>query len=140
MEDTHVFWVHLQDRLLDQCLKSPDSDCLVWTGCTTNGNRPHYDRIWVKMPSDETGRSYLAHRVAVMCHLRFALGRNDLVSHLCGHSLCVNASHLTIEPLSTNIDRRTCYQFKKCNGHGPAPDCLFGKNIQKALQQALLYI
>ncbi|KAH3779593.1 hypothetical protein DPMN_157396 [Dreissena polymorpha] len=59
----------------------------VWTGCTTNGYQLHYGRIWVKMPSDEKGRSYLAHRVAVMCRLRVALGRNDLVSHLCGHSL-----------------------------------------------------
>ncbi|KAH3779625.1 hypothetical protein DPMN_157429 [Dreissena polymorpha] len=91
---TPLFWrvagkkkVKLQDRLVEQCLKSPDSDCLVWTGCSTNGNQLHYGRIWVKMPSDEKGRSYLAHRVAVMCRLRVALGRNDLVSHLCGHSL-----------------------------------------------------
>ena len=58
-----------------------------------------------------------------VCHLVIFIrsgripGENEDLSHLCHHTKCVNADHLTIESHQINIERKQCRSARKCLGH-----------------------
>ena len=51
------------------------------------------------------------------------IGTGD-ASHLCHNSLCVNSSHINIEPRTINNQRKICVSINKCIGHTDNPECL----------------
>ncbi|KAH3728197.1 hypothetical protein DPMN_054156 [Dreissena polymorpha] len=116
----------LGKRLEDKSIKCINSDCLVWNGCIYNRSPPYYGRIEAKLPSESISKTYLVHRVALMCYMKSELNPSESVSHLCNRSWCVKPEHLNIEPHSTNMDRKTCFQFGECRGLGTEPASLFG--------------
>ena len=62
-----------------------------------------------------------AHRVSYCMEHKIRL--NDIAgmdaSHLCHNSLCVTASHITLETHSINNNRITRLYRNKCSGHAP---------------------
>ena len=45
-------------------------------------------------------------------------------SHLCHNSLCLTASHISMEPHSINNNRQYCVSQNVCFGHAPYPKCM----------------
>jgi hypothetical protein len=70
-------------------------------------------------------------------HNRYASSLD--VSHLCHNPLCINLTHLTLEPHRINIIRRTCHTLHACIGHGDYPNCLISK-IKHQFSSILTYI
>ena len=46
------------------------------------------------------------------------------VSHLCHNTVCLNMNHLSYEPRSINLSRKTCKLANDCSGHGIFPNCM----------------
>lgn len=124
-------WRHRYQTKLDaKSITCPNTGCKIWQAATvaSRGGGVHYGLVRVKMPG-QIGRSKLVyvHRLQYM----LTSGNLDLpphlhVSHLCHRSLCVNFTHLSLEPAHINCHRQTCRNLVplRCRGHGPYPDCI----------------
>jgi hypothetical protein len=106
-------------------------DCIIWGGCVKQGNRTYckpYGVINVKLPGKSRHQTVTVHRLMYMIeHRTFELNPHFDVSHLCHNSLCINASHLSLQPhyINNNRQHRTHTVPKHFTGHPGYQDCLF---------------
>ena len=75
---------------------TPTGFCWLWTGGTKHGYGYHWD--------GESGRSFLAHRVAYE-QLVEPIPEGMVLDHLCRITLCVNPDHLDVVTWLENIAR-----------------------------------
>ena len=54
-------------------------------------------------------------------HLTGSMGLLAIECHNC---LCVNSSHISLEPHPINNNRQYCKSSNQCYGHGEYSDCL----------------
>ena len=119
MDIHRAFFDGLRVQILRKSVNNGNvHNCRMWTGCV-NGK---YGRKRVKYPDGTTKLEYVA-RLMYMCKTldRYippydADGSALDVSHLCGHSLCVNEDHLTLETHSVNMERVHCQSQHVCTG------------------------
>ena len=124
-------------RLYDKCDKPTGRyGCILWRGAT-------YDGLYGKMRNPMSSlydqpRYIRVHRLVYLLHnisdfKSLKLPREDSagnpldVSHICHNSLCVNISHLVLEPHYINCSRKDCIRYGRCENHAPA--CLLGMLI-----------
>ena len=71
-----------------------------------------------------------AHQLVYFLFTKEVPPQNHDISHLCHNKSCINFSHLSLEPHSTNQQRMTCKTYSrgpktsKCIGHQQYPDCI----------------
>lgn len=100
--------------------------CLIWQNAATKAK---YGGCKAKLPGDLHSKFTYVHHLAYM--LANDVSRDKLkqspntVSHLCGHSLCIDPTHLTLEPQWVNNTRKTCQKAGFCIKHPLYPDCIF---------------
>ncbi|XP_067658203.1 uncharacterized protein [Haliotis asinina] len=97
----------------------PDSQCQLWEGSVDKDGYP------VLNTTLRTKRMRLrANRAWYFLH-NLKEFRDDLtVSHLCHFKLCMNLSHLALEPSGINTQRKTCVDERRCFHHCHYKDCL----------------
>lgn len=88
----------LRARLAKRTVKSPDTECFLWTG-TGAGRGGRYGVIWVAQPGGGFKHEYV-HRVA------YILAKGEVpaglhVMHSCDVTRCVNPEHLSV---GTNLE------------------------------------
>lgn len=101
-------------------------NCTMWTGATDTSRS--YGRQRVKWPGIGM-KIELVHRLNYMIHNKLTPssiptededGNKLEISHLCHNSLCLNISHLVLEPHSINMERFHCKVQHLCSGsHNP---------------------
>lgn len=72
-----------------------DGECWLWTGVR---NKQGYGRV-----SKRTGRTLMAHRVALADRLGRPIAEGMLAVHSCDNPPCVNPAHLSESTQSENI-------------------------------------
>ena len=117
-----AFWMNLEGKFFHKTVELRNGKgCLEWAG-SRKGNTS-YGFMVVKWPGGEEKRE-AAHRLAYM--IRHKLTRYDMprldennnkveCSHLCHHSLCVNADHIVLEPHAINLERLHCKNQGLCS-------------------------
>jgi hypothetical protein len=97
----------------------PYPSCHMWKGrIHTNG----YGTLRVTI----RGSRYrvTAHRLMYYLFNCSPLDPDMHVSHLCHHKLCINLSHLSLEPGRINNKRRKCVTKHICQGHAGYARCI----------------
>ena len=70
-------------------------------------------------------RTVTVHRLSYMLEHKMTRVEPGLdASHLCHNSLCLTASHISMEPHSINNNRQYCVSQNVCFGHAPYPKCM----------------
>lgn len=93
--------------------------CHLWAGSVSRDGYG-YLQIMIRGKS----RKLAAHRLSFFIGHGFTrLDPSLHVSHLCHNKLCVNLDHLSLEPASVNLARRTCVKENKCLGHTNHESC-----------------
>jgi len=108
----------------------PGTECKLWTGGPKTGM---YGKIKVYFPTNGTTggiwspKTVRVHRLVYMLNIpAFNIEPQDYhVSHVCHQSKCCDINHLSLEPCSTNMQRKTCKTEKCCLGHTEFKDCLY---------------
>ena len=120
--------------------------CAIWRGGTYDGfygkmrnplsflmNQPEYMRVHRLV--------YLLHNIthfpALLLRREDSNGITLDVSHICHNTLCVNISHLVLEPHSVNLSRKICVNSHKCC-HNHTPACLIGMLLVNIHNKTLL--
>ena len=111
---------HLRGKFLKKVFRYDDDDlCHLWAGPTS---RDGYGYLQIVLRGKS--RKLAAHRLSFFIGHDFArLDPHLHVSHLCHNKLCVNLSHLSLEPASINLSRTTCVRRNACNGHKGYRNC-----------------
>ena len=124
MADRQYFDI-LWAGILSKLDNTVPGQCWLWTGGKTHPGGVPYGIMRVRQPGSHTSVPMKAHRAACMVKLQTApLPRNLNSSHLCGHSLCCNPEHLSLEPHHVNNNRIHCHGSLRCSGHGEYPNCI----------------
>lgn len=78
------------DRILGRCRHDADTGCLIWTGATSNGNRP---RVWVTDP--DTGKRVVTtgRRGVWMAMTGKPISNGWRVYGACNDPLCLTPDH-----------------------------------------------
>ena len=128
-------------RLLQE--KSSKSDnslgCRLWKGCTDHSG---YGKQRVMFP-DESKIQIGTHRLAFMVSKgltpsnipKFG-GPNDSkleVSHLCNEKLCIEVTHLVLEPHEINKERQHCFKQHICT-KSHEPNCLISNQQERSVK------
>ena len=75
-----------------------------------------YGQVRFKLPTDAKSKVYYVHRLEKMSHIHVLnIPPNVQASHLCHFSLCLNPSHISLEPAAINNQRQQCGDL--CTGH-----------------------
>ena len=117
------------DKLNSKSSVSDNGQCIMWTGCC-KGRGVRYGVMCVNVSLHGPGvwRRVAVHRLALMktptnFSLNDVLNAQGDASHLCHNSLCINASHISLEPHCVNNKRRQCTRKGICQGHMDYPMC-----------------
>ena len=124
--------IYMSDRLKaieGKCSKVGDHFILQHTkGRPVKVNSRGYHIVHVSLPGYRTVKMVLARAVFMLRYDRMDLfpgvSINLHVSHLCHQPLCIEESHLVLEPKFVNNNRIQCRHFGRCNGHPGHPNCL----------------
>ena len=117
------------DKLNSKSSVSDNGQCIMWTGCC-KGRGVRYGVMCVNVSLHGPGvwRRVAVHRLGLALMktpTNFSL--NDVLNaqgdHLCHNSLCINASHISLEPHCVNNKRRQCTRKGICQGHMDYPMC-----------------
>ncbi len=101
----------------------PGTGCMLWKGAVKHPENK-YGIFQIKFPGKDS-KCLHAHRALFMIyHGISSIERYSDISHLCGNSLCMQISHLSLEPHFVNCQRKTCHEFHVCHGHGDYAKCL----------------
>ncbi len=101
--------------------KPANVSCRYWTGAVINHL---YGHITFQTKTWKIGTT--AHRLSYMCHMRLSeLAVGSHVRHLCGNSLCVEPSHLTLGSAVENVADKIA--------HGTS---IHGKNAKIGIETA----
>ena len=123
--DDYLLKLDLILRLHTKMEPPNDFGCRIWKGYTINYYNQKYGMISIRFPG-KPNRVIHVHRVVYMVeHRLYDLLSSMDVSHLCGHSLCCNVNHLSLETRAVNNSRKLCFngEQKICKGYGAYPDC-----------------
>ena len=109
-------------KLQEKVVLSANGQCQLWTGCK-KGKFSDYGVINCRF---ECGyRTVTVHRLIYMLEHKMTRVEPGLdVSRLCLNSLCLTASHISMEPHSINNNRQYCVSQNVCFGHAPYPKCM----------------
>ena len=103
-----------------------DGACKIWRGTVDyKANGLGYGIVYLRPAHERKKKKFYTHRLAV--NIKFNclnIPKSHEVSHLCHKSLCIEMSHLSVEPHHINNNRIHCKTFNKCTGHAPFADCL----------------
>ena len=93
-------------KLLEKVVLSASGQCQLWTGCK-KGKFSDYGVINCRF---ECGyRTVTVHRLSYILEHKMTRVEPGLdASHLCHNSLCLTASHISMEPHSINNNRQNC--------------------------------
>lgn len=117
------FYEKYADKINENVSISTNNQCILWTGCT-KGTGVKYGAVSCKFRCGNR-RTITAHRLSYMLHHRRTFIRANLdASHLCHNSLCVTATHVSLEPHGVNNERISCVKSGECRGHGIYPACM----------------
>ena len=114
------------DKLNSKSSVSDNGQCIMWTGCC-KGRGVRYAVMCVSVSLHGPGvwGRVAVHRLAIALmktptnfSLNDVLNAQGDASHLCHNSLCINASHISLEPHCVNIKRRQCTRKGICQGRG----------------------
>ena len=103
--------------------------CKIWSGTVdTKTNGLAYGIVYLRPPHERKKKKYYTHRLAVNVKFNnIHIPKQFEVSHLCHRSLCIEMSHLSVEPHHINNNRIHCKTLNKCTGHAPFADCLLDR-------------
>ena len=109
-------------KLQEKVVLSASGQCQLWTGCK-KGKFSDYGVINCRF---ECGcRTVTVHRLSYMLEHKMTRVEPGLdASHLCHNSLCLTASHISMEPHSINNNKQYCVSQNVCFGHAPYPKCM----------------
>ena len=101
-------------KLQENVILSANGQCQLWTGCRKGKFR------------FECGyRTVTVHRLSYMLEHKMTRVEPGLdASHLCHNTLCLTASHISMEPHSINNNRQYCVSQNVCFGYAPFPKCM----------------
>ena len=104
-------------KLQEKVVLSANGQCQLWTGCR-KGKFSDYGVINCRF---ECGyRTVTVHRLSYMLeHKMTRVEPGSDASHLCHNSLCLTASHISMEPHSINNNRQYRVSQNVCFGHAP---------------------
>lgn len=106
-----------------------NGECRLWEGGLTSNRR--YGVVCFKDPKTQKWIKRHVHRVSYMVFVRdFSIPSYLDASHLCHNNLCINSSHISLEPHHINNNRSGCRSSQTCHEHGPYPACrleLYGR-------------
>lgn len=113
--------------LRDRSMPCENGECIIWQGSTL-GPAHLYGRMKIKNHEGVFKNVYI-HRLSFALHNNWSLAQlfgheNPPMSHICHNSLCVNAQHISIEPMTINNARKGCKTEGLCLGHDQFPPCL----------------
>jgi hypothetical protein len=84
-----------------------------------------YARIKIKPAWEDMRKNVKLHRIAYLLYYKPPVLEESMsLSHLCHQKACINAEHLSQEPLATNIQRNNCIENGHCFGHTIYPNCI----------------
>ena len=120
------------EKLLANCITN-EMGCQLYTGSCNPDKMTYYayTRIWY--PSSRNGGVMKSYRLGVHRHMYILsndllpcdLHSTDQISHLCHSIRCLTKTHLHLEDVHTNNERKSCKLSGRCNGHQNAPNCIF---------------
>lgn len=106
-------------RLKLKCTNVKSGDCLLWSGAQRNSYG-----IW-EIRFNGSKQKIPVHRLAYFLnHNCESLPSFLHVSHLCHNKLCIEVSHLSLEPPGINNNRQICKHEGECHGHHGYQHCL----------------
>ena len=118
------------DSLKSRIFKSPgyqigsNGSCWLYNGFASPGG---YIIIGFRHPETKKLTSSSVHRLSFVLSQgqdMFEMPPRDLdASHLCHNKTCIRPEHISLEPKSTNSQRKNCVSQGKCLGHDPYPKC-----------------
>lgn len=103
------------------------NQCAIWTGPLLKP-RNKYGRINCCIAKNNY-KQVLIHKLAKAIALNVpedeisTFTGNNHISHLCHNCLCVNPSHLSVEPQLVNNSRMSCRTMGFCLGHDQYDQC-----------------
>ena len=124
----------MESRMSDpsKVKKDRQTECLLWRGAVAGGNgfRPgEYSTMKFKSRCD-LFKPFQAGGHIVQLFLKTGevpKNKNEGVSHLCHKKLCLNPSHLYLEPLKSNVNRKCCKsqngRKRECRDETHTPQC-----------------
>ena len=106
--------------------------CIEWTGFITKSG---YGDLHLQLPNGKKIHT-TAHRGAYMMAYKVTQipsvnekGEKLEVGHLCHNKKCLNSTHLILESMSINRERKMCFNSKMCIGHTPV--CILKVRIRE---------
>ena len=110
------------NKLSEKSEESPNNECRLWTGTVSHSKL--YGVINFKHPFKHKWQQMKVHR---FCYMLFT-GNFDIsqyldCSHICHNNMCINPSHISLEPRHINNNRNVCKDRKVCMSHGQYQDC-----------------
>ena len=101
------------EKLNDKSRVSENGQCVMWTGCC-KGRRVRYGVMCINVSlHGRVSKCVSVHRLALLkVHtnqsLQDVLKLQGDVSHLCHYTLCINSTHISLEPQWLNNNRQQC--------------------------------
>ena len=110
----------LLDKIRENSIQSQDSECKNWSKRSLKNGYPQMKiTVPIAYKFGNPNRPFNPACILYSISNNFKLYKqsNIRLSHLCHNKLCLNINYLTMEELSTNIQRNRCYGNRVCSGH-----------------------
>ena len=119
------YFAGLWQKIVQKLESTAAGQCWLWYGGKSGRGEGQYGIMRVRFPEAQSSVPVRVHRVAYMVKIKSVqLEPHRDVSHLCGHSLCCNPDHLSLEPHAINNGRKHCHATGQCMGHAPFSNCI----------------
>ena len=102
----------------------------TWMLIFVKSTLQNYKKRWYCLPMGSVScgqgaKTVTVHRLIYMLEHKMTRVEPGLdASRLCLNSLCLTASHISMEPHSINNNRQYCVSQNVCFGHAPYPKCM----------------
>jgi len=119
-----TYFSHIERLLWLKSHTLVEKQCMLWVGTTINYRGVTYGRVKTRLCKTGSCKNYYVHILAFMMHNHTFITPHEVISHLCGNSLCLNVELLSREPHSVNCRGKFCHAHNSCNGHFDYLDCI----------------
>lgn len=115
------------NTVLANCQLDSSTGCQIYTKPISPSQKYHKIKIRVNRRSTSMNLHTFMYKVYINMSPHLLFANRFEISHLCHNSNCMNTSHFSLEPHSTNNNRKRCRINQACSGHQPYPNCMFSE-------------